>query len=161
MRELVLTTVLISRLVYIAFCWYLDDLSMRPGQPRWSIIASKYWFYVEKATMVFGSSSNFHTEFLPKPTSPGSPSQPILHFQIEPDRFPDRPPMLAQPRPSQAQPGQPSPGQGKPGRPCLAPPKPGQHSPCPARPSKSLKYVDFICNNAYSAGWCVSSWFHF
>ena len=131
---------------------------MRPSQPKSSIITNKYWFYVEKATMVFGSfpiSIPRASPSQPKPAQPAqpaqakpkpaqaqacpssprhrpaSPSQPILYFRIEPDRFPDRPPMLAHPRPSQAPAScqaQPRPSPASPG-PAQAQPRPSQASP--------------------------------
>ena len=77
-EEIILMIFLISRLVYIGFCRYFVDFAMRPSQPNSSIITKKYWFYVEKATMVFGSSSDFHTDTLLKPAQacPNQPSQP-------------------------------------------------------------------------------------
>ena len=129
---------------------------MPPSHPNSSILTNKYCFYVEQATTVFRSSSDFHTETRPKPAqtnpaSPGSPSQ-ILYLRIVRDMFLDRPSMLAHPRPKQAPTSSGSPGpstatqaqtRSSQAKPAQAQPKP---SPGPAlaqpRLSQAIKIIE-------------------
>ena len=75
-----------------------------PSQPISSIIATTYWLYLLKATMVLASFSNFLTESKPKSaqTSPAQPSQSQAQASTSPS-LPNQP----TPSPSQPQPGNP------------------------------------------------------
>ena len=72
-----------------------------------------------------------------QPSQSRQPSQPILYFWIKPDRFPDKTPVLAHPKPSQA-PAMPA----KP-RPTQASLAQAQAQPKP-RPSQAIQVIENV-----------------